>query len=206
MRATTPSKLLTVAWTLSLGLLAFGAGGATASQATPVVRTPVAVYRLHAVLRAVGTATGSGRFDALLVRSGPGPAPRTTAPRVPPVPVTCPPNPRMGMPCRIGPGGQFPPFPTQPAGVHWMLLWRLSLTGVIAPATAELRLAAQGPSGTLLTKLCTDCGPVTDGRITLTANQAVALIRGHSSAQVRASSGQLSGRIITLNHFITTAA
>src|SRR4029077_18230540 len=118
---------------VAIGALAVtvGTAGAVRSRSAAVTVPAIAV-RLHADLAPVGSATGSGRFDALLIRTGPGQV-RAAGATLPAPRGSCPPNPRSGIPCVIGARGGFPTFPipaVPPAGVHWMIVWRLALTGV----------------------------------------------------------------------------
>ena len=186
---------------VALLLLVAGVAVASASRSALVVRVPVVGYRLHATLSPVGSASGSGRFDALLVRSGPGVTPVSRSPRVPAPPLVCPPNSRMGIPCRIGPGGAFQPFPIPPSGVHWMLVWRLGLTGVTGPASATIHVGTQGTASPLLGTLCTNCKTLARGHMTVTASRAQLLLKGQGYIDVQAANGELSGHIVTVNHF-----
>jgi hypothetical protein len=191
---------------LSLGVLALLAVGAAVARATPsapAVRVPVAGYRLHATLSPIGSAVGSGRFDAVLVRRGPGSTAPSGSPPVPAPRVTCPPDPRMGIPCRIGPGGPFPPTPIAPIGVHWMLVWRLALTGVTGPASASVHIGTQGTAGPLLNVLCSNCQTLERGHLIVTADRAELLLNGHGYVDVQAARGGLSGHIVTVGHFVT---
>src|SRR5712692_10435203 len=192
---------------VAMGALAVAVGTAGAVTSRPAaVRVPAIAVRLHADLTPVGSATGSGRFDALLIRSGPGqvragatlPGPRGN----------CPPNPRIGVPCRIGGGGGLPPFPipaVPPTGVHWMIVWRLALSGVAGPASASIHLGAQGAASPILGTLCSSCQAVTTGHMTLTADQAQLFLKGDGYVDVSAASGQLSGHIVVVGHFSFSA-
>jgi hypothetical protein len=191
--------------------VAVGAAGAVRSSPVPV-RVPAVGFRLHADLAPVGSATGSGRFDALLIRTGPGQVrvggtlPGASAsPRV-----ICPPNtnPAMGIPCRIGGGGGLPPFqvpPVPPVGVHWMLVWRLALSGVTGPASASIHLGTQGVASPILSTLCTGCQVVATGHLAVTAYQAQLLLKGDGYVDVQAASGGLSGHIVAVSHFFFSA-
>jgi len=185
--------------------VAVGTAGAVTSRRAAVTVPAIAV-RLHADLTPVGSATGSGRFDALLIRTGPGivrtgitlPAPRGS----------CPPNPRSGIPCVIGAGRGFPAFPipaVPPTGVHWMIVWRLALTGVTGPASASIHLGVKGAASPILGTLCRSCQPVTRGHMTLTADQAQLFLKGDGYVDVSAASGQLSGHIVVVGHFSFSA-
>jgi hypothetical protein len=192
----------------SLVVLAFvvaGVATASATRSAIVVRVPVVAYRLHATLAPVGSATGSGRFDALLVRTGPGQAPATASPRVPAPGVVCPANPRMGVPCRIGPGAQFPPFAIPPSGVRWTLVWRLGLTNVTGPASASIHVGMQGTASPAVGALCSNCQLLTRGHMTVSTDQALGLLKSNGYVDVQATSGELSGHIVTINHFSTVA-
>ena len=205
-----------ICWSGALSLVAVvvlavavGTAGAMRSSPGPV-RVPAVGFRLHADLAPVGSATGHGRFDALLIRTGPGqvraggPLPGASAsPRL-----ICPPNPRMGIACRIGSGGGLPPFqvpPVPPVGVHWMVVWRLALSGVTGPASASIHLGTQGAASPILSTLCTRCQVVTTGHLTVTANQAQLLLKGNGYVNVQAASGGLSGHIVVVNHFFFSA-
>jgi hypothetical protein len=182
--------------------LAAGVAGANSNSRTRVARMPAVALRLQATLAPVGTARGSGSFDALLIRTGPGLVRVVGSPRAPAPPIVCPPNPRMGIPCRIG--GDWPPFPIPPTGIHWTLVWRLSLTGVTGPATASIHAEAQGAASPILATLCTNCLTLARGYRAITATQAQMLLKGHGYVDVQAASGELSGQIVTINHFAST--
>ena len=184
-------------------VLAVGAGTARAAPA-PV---PALGTRLHANLTPVAAATGSGRFDALLVKTGPflagGPVPGSN---VSP-PTVCPPSPLM-IPCRAGGGGGVPPFqipPVPPTGVHWLLVWRLVLTGVTGPAKATVHLGVQGAASPILSTLCSSCRTVARGHMKLTGDQAQQLLKGNGTVDVQAASGELTGKIGVGTHFLFTA-
>jgi hypothetical protein len=185
--------------------VAVGTAGAVTSRRA-AVSVPAIAVRLHADLTPVGSATSSGRFDALLIRTGPGlvragatlPAPRGS----------CPPNPRMGIPCVIGPGRGFPGFPipaVPPTGVHWTIVWRLSLSGVTGPASASIHLGAQGAASPILATLCSSCQPVTRGHMTLTADQAQLFLKGDGYVNVSAASGELNGHIVVAGRIFFNA-
>jgi hypothetical protein len=203
-----------IRWSGALSLvavvvLAVAAGTAGAMQSVPV-RVPAIGFRLHADLAPVGSATGRGRFDALLIRTGPGQVRAGgTLPGASASPgVICPPNPRMGIACRIGGGGGLPPFqvpPVSPVGVHWMLVWRLALSGVTGPASASIHLGAQGAASPILSTLCTRCQAVATGHLTVAAGQAQLLLTGNGYVNVQAASGGLSGHIVIVNHFFFSA-
>ena len=188
-----------------LAALAAGIAVASAAESVLVVRVPVVGYRLHATLSPVGSATDSGRFDALLVRTGRGTIPVSGAPRVPAPPIACTPSLRMGIPCRIGPVGQFPPFPIPPTGVHWTLVWRLALTGITGPVNATVQIGTRGSVSQLLATLCTSCQSSAKGHLSVTASQARLLLTRQSYVDVQAATGELSGRIVVVNWFATTS-
>jgi len=188
--------------------VAVGTAGAVRSGLVPV-RVPAVGFRLHADMVPVGSATGRGRFDALLIRTGPGqvraggtlPGPSGSPP------VSCPPNPRMGIPCRVG-GSGLPPFLipcVPPVGVHWLVVWRLALSGVTGPASASIHLGTQGAASPILATLCTACQVVAKGHMAVTANQAQLLLKGDGYVNVQAASDGLSGHIVLVNHFIFSA-
>jgi hypothetical protein len=105
--------------------------------------------------------------------------------------VICPPNPRMGIPCIDG-GQGTPPLPVPavpPSGVHWMLIWRLALSGVTGPATASIHLGTQGAASPIMSTLCSACQAVAQGHITVTASQAQLFLTGHGFVDVQAASG-----------------
>jgi hypothetical protein len=191
--------------------VAVGTAGAVRSSPLPV-RVPAVGFRLHADLAPVGSAKGSGRFDALLIRTGPGqvrPGGRlpgaSASPRV-----ACPPNtnPPLGIACRIGAGGGLPPFPippVPPSGVHWLLVWRLADSGVTGPTSASIHLGTQGAASPILSTLCTACQAVATGHMTVTANQAQLLLKGNGYVDLQATSGELSGHILLVNHFVFSA-
>ena len=182
-------------------VVSLAAGVAGANGGMRVARVPAVAFRLHATLAPIGSAAGSGSFDALLIRTGPGLARVVGSPRAPAPPIVCPPNPRMGIPCRIGAGG-WPPFPIPPNGVHWTLVWRLSLTGVTGPATASIHAGVQGAASPILASLCTNCQTISKGYRAITAAQAQMLLKSQGYVDVQAASGELSGQIITVNHFV----
>jgi hypothetical protein len=186
-----------------LALLIAGAEGAI--SAGTVTRVPIVAYRLHATLTPVGSATGSGHFDALLIKSGPGQTRVAGSPLGPTSPVVCSPNPRMGISCRIGGSGQLPPVSIPATGVHWTLIWRLRLADVTGPATASIHADTQGAASPTLTTLCTSCQALAKGHLTLTPNQSQLLLTGDSDVDVQTTSGQLTGQIVTVTHFFTMA-
>ena len=217
--------------------LAVAVGTADAVRSIPV---PAAGVRLHADLAAVGSASGSGRFDALLVRTGPGSvrvAKTLPGPNAPPSGVTCPPptnppsgkacgpssgpnpppggvicppptNPMSGTACVIGGGKGAPPLPVPPvpqSGVHWLLVWRLAHSGVTGPASASIHLGTQGAASPVLSTLCTACQAVATGHMPVTADQAQQLLKADGYVDLQATSGQLSGHIVLVNHFVFSA-
>ena len=133
------------------GALAFVAAGlALAAPNSP--QTASAGYRLTAQLTAAqevpagtGSTSAKGRFDGLLVRTGPGQAAKVGA-----LPAGCKvvsPSPRSGLPTKIvcDNGRLTLPLP-KVAGVRWTLAWRLTFSGLTGPATAaHIHLGAHGP-------------------------------------------------------------
>ena len=113
------------------------------------------------------------------------------------------------MPCVVGTGGGgAPPFPVPPVprfGVHWMLIWHLALTGVSGPATATIRLGAQGAASPIMSTLCTGCQALVRGHMAVSADQAQQLLKGAGTVDVHSSSGELSGKILVLSHVFFTA-
>jgi len=194
---------------VAITALVVGTGVAGAARSLPA-RVPVLVFRLHASLAPVGSASGSGRFDALLIRTGPGELKGGVLPGAVAAPrIVCPPDPRMGVPCIMGGGGGgAPPLPVPvvPAtGVHWLLIWRLGLTGVTGPVTATVHLGAQGAASPTLTTLCSSCQVVARGHMAVTTDQAQQLLKGTGTVDVQATSGQLAGTITVVNHFLFSA-
>ena len=92
-----------------------------------------------------------------------------------------------------------------PVGVHWMLVWRLALSGVSGPASASIHLGTQGAASPILSTLCTRCQVVATGHLTVTANQAQLLLKGNGYVNVQAASGGLSGHIVVVSHFLFSA-
>jgi hypothetical protein len=113
----------------------------------------------------------------------------------------------MGIPCVVGDGGGVPPFPVPPVppGIHWMLLWRLGLTGVTGPATATIQLGTQGTASPIMGTLCTHCQDSVRGHTTISAEQSQQLLKGNGSVDVQATSGELSGKILVVSHTFFTA-
>jgi len=115
----------------------------------------------------------------------------------------------MGRPCIIGGGGQgTPPLPVPPvppSGVHWTLVWRLALSGVTGPASASIHLGTQGAASPILNTLCSACQSVATGHLAVTAAQAQLFLKGNGYVNVQAASGELSGHILTGNHFLFRA-
>jgi hypothetical protein len=207
-------------WSLAVSLVAAVVSAVAVGTAGAVRSSPASLWvpaigvRLHADLVPVGSAKGSGRFDALLVRTGPGQvrAARTLpGANTPPRGANCPPNtkpPIQARPCLIGGGQGAPPFrvpPVPPSGVHWTLVWRLSLTGVTGPASASIHLGAQGAASPILSTLCSACQALAKGHMAVTADQAQLFLKGNGYVTVQAASGQLSGQIVTGNHFFFSA-
>jgi hypothetical protein len=111
-----------------------------------------------------------------------------------------------GRPARInceGPGtGHVPPFPVPSTGNHWVLGWRIGFMGLSGPATsAVIRLNSPGSAGTIAATLCTQCTSGKFGHVTVTDDQANALIAGHGYVVVNTAAnptGELSGQIVKL--------
>jgi flagellar basal body rod protein FlgF len=86
-----------------------------------------------------------------------------------------------------------------------MLVWRLALTGVAAPASASIHLGVRGAASPILSPLCNPCQAVAKGHLTLTADQAQLFLKGDGYADVQAASGELTGHIVVVGHFSFSA-
>ena len=86
-----------------------------------------------------------------------------------------------------------------------MLIWRLGVSGVTSPASASIHLGTQGAASPILSTLCTACQAVATGHMTVTANQAQPLLKGDGYVDVQATSGELSGHIAVVTHFVFSA-
>lgn len=191
-----------VAVIASAALTGTGAMAASAS-ARPAV-APVLGYHLQATLAPVGTTHGSGEFTALLMRTGP---PLLKAPGVAqPLPAA-----QLPAGCRLlsAPAGSTipdrikcgtePAFPIPNAGLHWVLVWRLTFTGLVGSTSATIE-TIEGSAGAyaIMARLCNHCSGAAVGHLTLTPAQASTLIRGGAYAAVSGVSAKLRGRIVNV--------
>lgn len=191
------------------GALAFVAAGlALAAPISP--QTPAVGYRLAAQLTAAqevpagtGSTSAKGRFDGLLVRTGPG-----QAAKVGPLPAGCKvvsPSPRSGLPTKIvcDSGRLTLPLP-KVAGVRWTLAWRLTFSGLTGSATAaHIHLGAKGEAGPVEIPLCGPCATTVKGTSPVTAAQATALLHGGDYVNVHTAqnaNGEIRGQILRTAH------
>ncbi len=191
------------------GALVFVAAGlALAAPSSP--QTASAGYRLTAQLTAAqevpagtGSTSAKGRFDGLLVRTGPGQAAKVGA-----LPAGCKvvsPSPRSGLPTKIvcDNGRLTLPLP-KVAGVRWTLAWRLTFSGLTGPATAaHIHLGAIGHAGPVEIPLCGPCATTVKGTSPVTATQATALLHGGDYANVHTAKnmgGEIRGQIQRTAH------
>jgi CHRD domain len=194
-------------WTALLGtsLVLFVTGLGVGATASGTTRIPAVAYRLTAPLTPAqevpaitAPATATGRFDALLVRTGPG----TVLPGPGSLPPGCHvfvPPPRSGLPTRIvcDNGRLIVPLPK--IGVRWTLAWRLSFSGLSGPATAaHIHLGARGHAGPVIISLCRRCNRPVRGVGPVTASQAAGLLRSDDYVNVHTSknpAGEIRGQI-----------
>ncbi len=181
-------------------------GQSTPGQARPA---PAAAHARGWLLTATltapdGPAGARGTFVGLLVHTGPGTVHAGVLPFAPGCTILAPgggfqPGLRgRGVANRIVCGG-IPAFPVTP-GVHWILGWRLTYSGLSGPATgATVRTGAPGAAGVLVASLCTQCTSGTFGHREITADQAAALLDGKgfvSVSTVEHPGGEISGQIV----------
>jgi len=191
------------------GAIAFAAAGlAVAAPISP--QTPAVGYRLTAQLTpaqevpaGTGSTSAKGRFDGLLVRTGPGQAGKVAA-----LPAGCkvvnPPR-GSGIATKIvcDNGRLTLPLP-KVAGIHWTLAWRLSFSGLSGPATAaHIHVGAHGVAGPVSIPLCGPCTVTVKGTTPVSAAQATALLRGGDYVNVHTDknpSGEIRGQIKRTGH------
>jgi CHRD domain len=181
-----------------LALVATGLGVAATSA-----RAPAVGYRLSAQLTVAqevpavtAPAAAKGHFDALLVRSGTrgvgasGPLPSGCTFKTPP---------RSGLPNRIVCNGGLVVTLPRVAGVHWLLAWRLSFSGLSGPATAaHVHLGVQGQAGAVSIPLCGPCSSPNRGVASVTPAQATALLHGGTYVNVHTAQnpgGEIRGQV-----------
>ena len=169
---------------------------------------PAVGYRLAAQLTvaqevpaATTPAAARGYFDGLLVRTGPA---RTTG--VGSLPSGCKfvkPL-RSGLPYRVVcPSGLVVTLP-KTTGIHWMLAWRLTFSGLSGPATAaHVHLGIRGQAGAVAIPLCGPCSSSSKGSATVTPAQATALLRSGTYANIHTTknaNGEIRGQIERTTH------
>jgi hypothetical protein len=158
------------------GLTALTAASLAAADVSPV---PAVAFKLNANLtggQVVPTpavavpAAATGQFTGMLIRTSAD----AGTPR--------------GTPGRRGPA----PF-------VWRLVWRLTYSGLSSPATsAQIHTGALGVVGPHVAGLCSPCGTVARGTMTLSAAQAKVLLKGSGYVQLATvdnPSGELRGEI-----------
>jgi hypothetical protein len=165
-------------------------------------------FRLTARLApAAGTSSASGKWDGILVhmvgvvKQGPMPSVpgcSVSAPK-PGGPGQAPPR-GSGVPHKIKCGGPVPPFPVPGSGNHWVLGWRLSFQNLSSTVNGtDIRIQAPGAASTVAATLCGPCTSGTAGHMTVTDDQAAALVAGYGSVVVRTANnpnGEISGPIV----------
>ena len=141
-------------------------------------------------------AAANGRFDALLVRTGPG---RTAGVRSLPSGCTFKKPPRSGLPDRILCAGGLVVTLPRAAGVHWMLAWKLTFSGLSGPATAaHIHLGIRGHAGPVAIPLCGPCSSPNRGSAIVTPTQATALLHAGGYVNVHTTkntTGEIRGQI-----------
>jgi hypothetical protein len=200
------TRRLSVLVSLSAAVSLAAAGLAVAATSVPGVAT--VGYRLAAQLTvaqevpaATAPASAKGHFDALLVRAGPA---RTTG--VGSLPSGCKfvkPL-RSGLPYRVVCAGGVVVTLPRTTGVHWMLAWRLTFSGLSGPATAaHIHLGIQGQAGAVAITLCGPCSSTSRGSDTVTQAQATALLHGSTYVNVHTTkngNGEIRGQIERTTH------
>lgn len=189
------------------GALAFAAAGlALAAPAAP--KAPAVVYRVTAQLTAAqetpastASTSAKGRFDALLVRAGPGQSAKVGS-----LPTGCKvvnPPPRSGRPATITCDNGRLTLPL-PKAAGWVLAWRLTFSGLTGPATAaHIHVGVQGHAGPVVIPLCGPCASSVKGVVHVTAAQAAVLLSGGDYANVHTNknmAGEIRGQIRKAAH------
>ncbi len=164
--------------------------------------------RLGATLTpASSSSTASGRWDGILVHVV-GVVKNGTMPSVPGCSVSAPkaggpgqaPPRASGVPHQIKCGGAVPPFVVPGSGNHWILGWRLTYSNLSSSVTGtDMRIQLPGQAGTVAATLCGACAARSSGHLTVTDDQANALLNGYGSIVVRTTNspdGEISGAIV----------
>jgi hypothetical protein len=169
-------------------------------------------YRLVANLAPSSSpSTATGHWDAVLVHTI-GTVHPGTVPSIPGCTVTGPkpgappgqgsPPRSSGIPHKIkcNGAGAVPPFSIPGSGQHWIIGWRLTFANLSSSVTGtDLRVNTPGAAPVVAATLCTSCTSGKFGRMTLTDDQAGALLKGYGSIVVRTTnnpSGEISGPIV----------
>jgi hypothetical protein len=177
--------------------------------ALPAGKVHAIGYRLAAKLTpASSTSSASGHWDGVLIHTI-GTVQNGTMPSIPGCTVTGPkvgggpgqsPPRSSGLPYRIKCNGPVPSIAVPGTGQHWILGWRLSYSNLSSAVTGtDLRLNVPGTASALASTLCGPCTSGKFGRTTLTADQAVAILKGYGSVVVRTANnagGEISGQIL----------
>jgi hypothetical protein len=183
-------------------------GQSNPGQATQANPTHATGYRLTAKLAPTGSASSaSGTWSGILVHTL-GVVKQGAMPSVPGCSVSGPkpggpgqaPPRASGVPHKIKCGGPVPPFPVPGSGNHWILGWRLTLQHLSSTVSGtDIRIQTPGAASAVAATLCGPCTSGTVGHMTLTDDQASALVSGYGSVVVRTAnnpSGELSGPIV----------
>ena len=183
-------------------------GQSKPGTATPANPTHATGYRLTAKLApSSSTSSASGTWNGILVHTV-GVVKQGAMPSVPGCSVSGPkpggpgqaPPRGSGIPHKISCKGPVPPFSVPGSGNHWILGWRLTFQNLSSPVNGtDVRIQTPGAASTVAATLCGPCTSGTVGHITLTDDQANALVKGYGSVVVRTAnnpSGELSGPIV----------
>jgi hypothetical protein len=165
-------------------------------------------YRLGATLApASSSSAASGHWDGILVHVV-GVVRNGTMPSIPGCSLTAPkpggpgqaPPRASGVPHQIKCGGAVPPFIVPGNGNHWILGWRLTYSNLSSAVTGtDMRIQIPGQASTVAATLCGACAVRASGHLTVTDDQANALLKGYGSIVVRTTNsptGEISGPIV----------
>jgi hypothetical protein len=90
-------------------------------------------------------------------------------------------------------------------GQGWRLSWKLSLPSLRGPVTASLRISGKNGAPPVARVLCRGCSTTANGRMPLTASQALRVAGSDAVIVVRARSATLRGRVKASTHIPVAA-